>query len=477
MVVSLTPHRAAALVNGFQTSPSYQGLAEALALVIGDGRVAVGTRLPSERELATILGLSRTTVTRAYAALCERGFARARHGSGTYAYLSGRRRDVYDRVLMPRLGRPDLIDLGSAAASAPPGVAAALADAIGDITPYLGGHGYFLGGVPELQAAIAAHYEERGLDTNPDQILVTPGALAAAAIVVHALSGPGDRIVVETPSYPNARRALRGHGATLVPNPVDPDGWDLDAVAAAVRGADARLAYLVPDFQNPTGHLMTAAERESYARHLRAAGTIPLVDEAGQQLLLDDGVMPPPFAAFAPETISIGSASKIFWGGLRLGWIRAPQELLGDLVSARVSLDLGTPVLEQLALARLLTHRPEVADAQRSRVRERRDALLVALAEHLPEWRVPRPPGGLAAWCELPAPVATALTAEAEEHGVVIAPGSQFAIEGRLESFVRIPWIRPADELEEAVRRLAEAWHAVGEHPAGPVRRRRLTVA
>lgn len=477
MALALSPHRAAALVRGFDASPAYEGLAGALALVIGDGRVPVGTRLPSERELAAALGLSRTTVTRAYALLRQRGFARARHGSGTYAHLSGRRRDVVDRVLVPLLDRPDLIDLGSAATSAPPGVAAALAGAVDDVTPYLGGHGYYPGGIPELQEAIAAHYESRGLPTSPDQVLVTPGALAAAAIVVHALTGPRDRVLVETPSYPNARRALAGHGATLVPNPVDEDGWDLATVAHAVRHARAGLAYLVPDFQNPTGHLMPAEQRERYAELLRAAGTVPVVDEAGQQLYLEDGEMPPPFAAYHPGTVTLGSASKIFWGGLRLGWVRAPRDMVDDLVAARVALDLGTPVLEQLALARLLTGSDAVADAQRSRLREQRDALLAALAERLPDWRVGRPRGGLTAWCELPAPVATAFAEEAEQHGVVVAPGSQFDVEGRLESYVRLPWIRPVHELEEAVRRLADAWHEVGERPVGPARARRLTVA
>lgn len=476
MPATLSPHRVATLVEGFERDPAYLGLADALALLVVDGRIPQGARLPSERELAAALGVSRTTATRAYALLCDRGFARARHGSGTYAQLEAGQ-DMHDRILMPRIGRDDLIDLGSAATSAPPGVAAALAAAAEDVVPYLGGHGYFPGGVLELQQAIATHYESRGLPTDPDQILVTPGALSAAAIVVHALTGPGDRVLVEDPAYPNIPRALRGHGARLVPNRVDADGWDLDDVAASVRQAGARLAYLVPDFQNPTGHLMTGPQRERYAELVTAARTIPVVDEAAQQLQLDGGEMPPPFAAYAPQTITLGSASKIFWGGLRLGWIRAPRDVIGDLVTARVALDLGTPVLDQIALARLLEDPDEVVQAQRDRVREQRDALLAAIDELLPEWRVRRAPGGLSAWCELPAPVATAFCTHAEQHGVAIAAGSTFAVEGRLESFVRIPWIRPVDELREAVTRLSSAWTATMANLAPGSSRRRMTVA
>ena len=477
MSAIVSPHRVATLLGQFDRDPAYLGLADALALLIGEGRIAKDVRLPSERDLALAVGVSRTTATRAYTMLRERGYARARHGSGTYAHVPGGRARIHDRVLLPRLDRPDLIDLGSAAASAPPGVAAALAAAVDDVTPYLGSHGYFPGGVPEVQRAIAGHFAARGLPTDPDQIMVTPGALSAAAIVVHALTGPGDRILVEDPAYPNIPRALRGHGARLVPNPVDAEGWDLDAVGAAIRQAGARLAYLVPDFQNPTGHLMPSEQRERYAQMLASARTVPIVDEAAQQLLLDDDIaMPPPFAAFAPDAITLGSASKAYWGGLRLGWIRAPKNVVDDLVTARVALDLGTPVLDQLALARLLDEGQAVVQAQRDRLREQRDALLDAIAEKLPQWRVRRASGGLSAWCELPRPIASAVTAQAEQLGVVVAPGSVFAVDGRLESYVRIPWIRPPDELRDAVGRLAEAWESASADPA-PSPRGRVTVA
>ncbi|WP_420113672.1 aminotransferase class I/II-fold pyridoxal phosphate-dependent enzyme, partial [Pseudactinotalea sp.] len=165
-----------------------------------------------------------------------------------------------------------------------------------------------------------------------------------------------------------------------------------------------------------------------------------------------------------------------YWGGLRLGWIRAPRPLMDRLVRTRIGLDLGTPVLDQLALARLLTDGAEVRAAHRERLREQREALLSALAEHLPEWHAPRAPGGLSAWCQLPTPVASALCASAEEHGVVIAPGSVFAVDGRMESFVRIPWIRPPAQMREAVLRLADAWATTREIPLdGPDRR--VTIA
>ncbi len=232
---------------------------------------------------------------------------------------------------------------------------------------------------------------------------------------------------------------------------------------------------------------MSNAEREQLAAMLRRTGTTPVVDESHQALALDGRPMPRPFAALAPETVTLGSTSKSFWGGLRIGWVRCPDGMLERLMDARVALDLGSPVLEQLVAARLLARRDELWADQRTRLRDQRDALAAALRAELPDWRFRLPHGGLSLWCELPvtgAPGtgATALVMEAERHGVVVSPGSVFAVEGGLDSFVRVPFTRPADELRDAVARLAEAWSAVSARsttgtPRGGTPRTRVMVA
>ena len=470
MPQAISATRTATLVEGFDRAPAYAGLAEALRLLIGDGRIGLDVRLPSERELTERLGVSRTTVTRAYAALHDCGYAEARQGSGTFTRVPGGRARAHDRALLPRPGDHDAIDLNCAAASAPPGVAAAYSAAAAELPAHLGGHGYVPAGLPQLQAVIAASYERRGLTTAPEQIMVTPGALSAAAIVAQAYTGPRDRVLVESPVYPNAVQAIRNAGARLTGVAVDPEGWDLDAIGAAVRQVGPRLAYLIPDFQNPTGHVMTAAQRRACARHLKRGDVVAVVDEAHQALALDGQEMPPPFAAFAPDAITIGSASKAFWGGLRLGWIRASHGQMAALTKARIGLDLGAPVMEQLVLARLLDEADTVVEEQRRRLREQRDRLAAALAEHLPEWRFRLPAGGLAMWCELPEALGTAVADEADRLGVIVAPGPAFAVEGGLDRYVRIPWTRPGDVLEEAVRRLARAWGRVTRRGGGPDR-------
>lgn len=456
--------RVATLAGDFDRSPAYAGLADALRLLVRDGRIPHETRLPSERDLTAALGVSRTTVTRAYATLCEQGYAVARRGSGTFTRVPGGGHRVLDRVLTPRVDGEDLIDLNCAAAPAPPGIAGAYEEALGALPSYLSGHGYFPAGLPDLQEAIADAYRARGLPTDPQQVMVTPGALAATAIVAHACTGAADRVLVETPVYPNATRALALRSTRLVTAPVDDDGWDLAGIGATIRQVAPRAAYLIPDFQNPTGHVMADAQREEYAAQLTRSRTLAVVDEAHQALALDGQAMPTPFAAHVEaaggSAITLGSASKLFWGGLRLGWLRAPLALMDALTEARLTLDLGGPVLEQLVLTRLLRNPEEVLSAQRTRLREQRDALAAAVRDRLPEWRFRTPAGGLALWCELPDPVAPALAAEADARGVALAPGPMFSPDGGYDRFIRIPWTLPAEALVTAVDRLAEAWPA-----------------
>ncbi|MBS2937315.1 PLP-dependent aminotransferase family protein [Nocardioides sp. J2M5] len=464
MSPTVSAQRVATLVGDFPRSPAYAGLADRLRVLVGDGRIGLGVRLPSERELTTALDVSRTTVTRAYDVLRESGYAEARRGSGTFTRVPGGRRRAHDRALMPGTGGDDVIDLNCAAHSAPPGLAEAYQRATEQLPAYLGGPGYFPLGMPALQARIAATYDARGLPTAPEQVMVTAGALAAAAVVARAFTAAGDRALVESPTYPNATEAIRGSGARLVPAAVDPDGWDVDALAATVRQTAPRLAYLIPDFQNPTGHLMDDTQREELAAALARTRTLAVADEAHQALAHDPALaasMPRPLAAFARDAITIGSASKSFWGGLRLGWVRAPLDQVDRLLRARVGIDLGAPVFEQLVLADLLDHADEVLPVHRARLAAGRDAVVAAVREHLPSWRFRVPEGGLALWCELPEPLGTAVTEEAARRGVVLAPGPVFAVEGGLDRFVRIPWTASPEALTEAVRRLAAAWDHV----------------
>ncbi|MBI5105744.1 MAG: PLP-dependent aminotransferase family protein [Solirubrobacterales bacterium] len=473
------PHLARLLGSWRSSGPAYAALARALRLLILDGRLPLRTRVPGERDLAEALGVSRTTATAAYAALRDEGFLASRRGAGSWTRLPSDR--VERKPELSRLSSQsrgggvggEVIDLTCAATWAPAGALhAALAAATAELPRHLPEPGYDTAGLPVLREAIAAHLTARGLPTVPEQVLVTAGAQHALALLLRVLAGPGDRVLTEHPSYPNALDAIRAVGARPVPVPMLEDGWDLDMVEATLRQAAPRMAYTIPDFQNPTGLTLRAEDRERLVALARTTRTPLVADETLAEVRLGGPAPPPPLAALDPggETVvTVGSMSKAFWAGLRIGWVRASPTLVQRLAAARATVDLSSPVVEQLVATELLRDAAPVLERQRAAARARRDVLVAALREHLPGWRFAVPDGGLSLWVELDASRSSALAALADRHGVRVAAGPRFGVDGAFERFVRLPFALPEDVLEDAVPRLAAAWRAVTDGAsAGP---------
>jgi DNA-binding transcriptional MocR family regulator len=463
--------RIAELIGDFDRTPAYQGLAEGLRVLITEGRVPVGVRLPSERELTDALGVSRTTVTRAYAELRELGFLVSRQGSGSVASLPVSRSVRGDHLLPPSELPEGKVDLTCAAPAPGPGLLAAYQRAVAELPQYLTGSGYYPSGLPQLREAVADRYTARGLPTTQDQVMIVPGALAGLAITARALVRRGSRTLIESPTYPNAIATLKHSGTRLVPTDVDREDAGIADLLDAVRQVGAQLGMLIPDFHNPTGHLMSDADRERVADAFRRAGTRPLIDESMVDIALEGQQMPAPFATYSADAVTVGSLSKPFWGGLRIGWVRGPQELMDALFRARLSLDLGTPLFEQLVAIDLIRNGEGLLQHRRDQLRVSRDAALAAIAEHLPEWRVRTPTGGLSLWCELPDDRARSsdLVPYAAGRDVLIVPGPEFAPEGGLDRFLRLPFTSPAHVLEDAIARIAVAWR---DTPSGTGRSR-----
>jgi DNA-binding transcriptional MocR family regulator len=446
--------------------PRYAALAGRIRLLVADGRVPLGTRLPAERDLAASLALSRATVTAAYARLREDGWATARQGAGTFAALpAGPHRGAW----VPAPVDDGTIDLAHAAPAAPSTVPAAFAAALSELPRYLPQHGYHPGGLPELRARIAERYTARGLPTTPEQVLVTSGALHGVSTAFQTVLRRGQRLLVEQPTYPNAIDAARALGLRILPTalePEDPAAWE-DAVERALAGTRPAGAYLMPDFQNPTGRLLDTAGRERLARALRRAGTTAVVDETFAELWLD-AAPPPPLAAFGEGHLSVGTLSKTVWGGLRIGWVRGDAELVQRLTAVAVRTTMAGPVVEQLAACVLLDDADAALADQRVRLRERRDVLVGKLRRQLPSWRIPVPAGGLVLWCGLPTPRSRALVSAAERYGLRLAAGPLFGTGHALDDRLRLPFALPPDVLRTAVGLLARA-DAEAASYAGPV--------
>ncbi|WP_104062724.1 PLP-dependent aminotransferase family protein [Arthrobacter sp. 4R501] len=489
MSPSLNPPALARLLGEWNVgvAPAYRELADVVRLLVLDGRVALDTALPSERALSGALGVSRTTVTAAYGHLREQGFLSSGQGSR-------------GRTRIPRLTAlgttvltdPGLTTAGRTPGTTSPGLAApeglidlayaslpasgevvhrAFAAALTELPALLPGFGYDAMGLLPLRETVAARYTAAGVPTTAEQILVTSGAQHALNIIIRAVAGRQDRVLVEHPSYPNALDAIRAAGCRPLAvafttaqgdSTKEADGgapalvWDMHALQAALVQQRPRMAYVVPDFHNPTGQLMPDVQRRQLVRAAAAAGTVLVVDETLRELNLD-GVETSPVAAFGPAVVTIGSLSKSHWAGLRTGWIRASEAMIQRFAAARTSLDLGGPLMEQLAAAHLVRALDEPLPARLSALRDNRAALLELLAGHLPDWETARPAGGLSVWCRLPAPVSTALTMIAPDFGIRLAAGPRFGVGGAFERYLRVPFTLPPDQLETAVLALRSA--------------------
>jgi DNA-binding transcriptional MocR family regulator len=428
--------------------PAHQRLSDRLMLLVLDGRLVLGATVPSERDLATALGVSRTTVGAAYRTLVQHNYLATRERSRATVRLPDA------RIVDQEKRSASTIDLSFAAPKAPGEILhSSFASALEQLPRHFERHGYDRYGIAGLRDSVAAWYERRGVATSRDNILITNGAQHALALLAHTLLAPRDRVVIEHPTYPHAITTLLGRKATLVPVGMTPDGWDLPQLQLAAKSA--QLAYLIPDFQNPTGLCLSADAR----RRLKIACPT-IIDETLTDLWL--GTEPPePFALHHPTAISIGSVSKSIWGGLRIGWIRASRSLLERVNQQRPALDLGTPVVEQLATAIMLdnghAHRADAID----QLTLQRDTLQEAISDLMPHVDVSRPCGGVSLWVTFPSPISSRLAATAPDHGLTLAAGPQFGIGGAFERHLRLPFTLPPDRLLDAVSKLAKTEEAV----------------
>jgi DNA-binding transcriptional MocR family regulator len=437
-------------------------LAARLRLLIDEGELPPGEPLPPDRALALALAVGRSTVVAAYDLLRQDGRIIRRQGSGTRvagAEPAGPRQTTSAPLFLHLLEPGDgVIPLACAAPDTPPpevaeayaGVAAALARTAGDI-------GYYPAGHPALRRAIANRYTEHGIRTGPQQIVVTNGGQQALSLLARALLAPGDRVLVEGPTYPGALEAFREQAAVPCSLPVG-----LGGLAAAAARQHAAMAYVISTFHNPTGSVLSPLARQALVEAAAAAG-VPLVDDEVPSDLGFPGVpVPPPLAAYG-GVISVGSISKSVWGGLRIGWVRAAEPLIARLARLLAVHDLGGNVPAQLAAADLLPRLDALSLREAAARQARHDHLHAELARRLPAWDAPPVPGGQTLWVRLPYGDGTSFAQTALRHRIAVLPGSGLDASGRYQDHLRLHFVAPPDVLTEAVRRLADAWRAY--HP------------
>ncbi|MFI2508140.1 PLP-dependent aminotransferase family protein [Streptomyces sp. NPDC018972] len=441
-----------------------RSLQAALREAVRSGRLAPGTRLPSSRDLAADLGVSRGLITEAYEQLTAEGYLRSGRGSGTWVGAAVRAARPRALDLAPRTpgaradfvpGTPDLSLFPRAAwAAAQRGVLADLPhQELGYPDPR---------GLPRLRTALAGLLaRRRGVVADPERIVVVSGVAQATALLGFALRARGLRAVaVEDPGSPQHESLYAAAGVTAVPVPVDGEGLTMEPL----RASGVRAAVVTPAHQFPTGIAYSARRRAELLDWARSVDGIVLEDDYDGDFRYDRA----PVGALQgldPEHVAYtGSVSKSLAPGLRLGWLLVPQGWAEEVVERKRTMDLGHPTLDQALFARFLErgdYDRQLRRCQRA-YRERRDALVAALGEHFPGAGVSGIAAGLHVIVSLPGRYGPRerFLARVAEAGVAVRPLTEYAHDEVPEEGVRLvlgyAHVAPA-RIHEGVRLMAEA--------------------
>jgi DNA-binding transcriptional MocR family regulator len=469
---AITPQALADLLGRWPTADGalYRLLAARLGRLADTGELPPGVRLPPERALAAALSVSRNTVALAYQVLRDEGMAASRQGSGTRLVPHRTTPAAVHRAngfFAGLLSGTSAFDLSLAAVDCAPPVAAALHDPAAVLDRpererLTLGTGYLPYGLPELRAAIALMLTtSHGIPSTPAQVLVTTGAMQALDLLLRCEVTQGQPVVTEAPTYPGFIDALHRSGA----RPVGVPPGDVARLADAVSVHRPALAYLIPTHQNPTGLVLPAAERHEIVALAERNPDVTFIDDMtlAELPLTPGGIMdgPPPLAALAsrlPNVVTVGSLSKTYWGGLRIGYVRAPEGIIARLAAAKSAADLGTPAYHQGLVAALVrTRHEEIVSYRADWTRQRYAAMAAALTAYLPGWAWTAPSGGLTIWARRAGDADSGGFAQAAlRRGVAVVPGRLLSVSADPSPWVRLAFTLPPDDLTVAVKALAD---------------------
>jgi len=330
-------------------------------------------------------------------------------------------------------------------------------------------------GLDELRGEIAHFMSRRGVRAREENVLVTSGSQEALELIARVFIDPGDPVLSENPTYLGAIQAFAVYGPRMVGVPMDEAGLRVDAMEAALKrlggeGSRAKLAYLIPTCQNPTGRTMSVERRRAVLELAEEHDFLVVEDDPYSYFYLD-GVEPPSLKSVdgSGRVIYVSTVSKILAPGLRLGWVVADEEIVEKLAIAKQGVTLQSPTLSMYVLLEALKR--GLVDRQLPKLKEiyrvRRDAMLEALETYMPEGvRWTRPSGGMFVWLEAPERVDmdALLPLALTKYKVAYVPGSAFHVDGGGRNTARLSFsYPPLDAMREGVARLAKL---IAEHAA-----------
>ncbi len=476
--------------------PLYRQIHAAIAARIRSGELRSGERLPSVRSLARRLGISLITVVQAYDALAAEGLVQAFVGRGTFAggpaisapadartgdghppaasdesewqtslpvYLRAPRIAAMQSMLRPAR-RAEFVSL----AGGTPDPTLFPVRALGRLwhrAMAVEDPRFLQYGTPQgdhnLRAWIAGYCRTIGISARPEDVLVTSGSQQAIDLVARTFVGPGDYVLVESPTFLTALDIFEGRGAKLLGVPMDAGGARVDIAAALIERFRPRLVYTIPTAHNPTGVTMAEERRRRLAALARQHNLVVLEDDTCSELTYD-GEAPHAIKAYdaAGHVVFIKSFSKTVIPGLRVGCVVAHGAILARLIEAKSLVDRFTSPLIQRTLWRYLSAPQYTRDLEKARdtYRRRRNAALTALEASMPRgvtWT--RPDAGFNLWINLPEPVSAAEAfEEGVREGVACAFGDLFLPHTPPPSGLRISFAdKPEHVLVDAIRRLS----------------------
>lgn len=473
-----------------KAGPLFRQIERQIREQIEEGCYPPGSRLPSTRQLAEELGVSRITVKNAYAELESDGLIGPREGSGTYVLppccqpapqqneAEGSCWPLWQIEAQERYPEPAVAPSGPAEAHPDPIDFTGAGDprlfpaqefmhVMASVIRHEGvgalAYGNLHAQCPSLCHTIALMLANYGILCNDEDVLLTTGSQQALALVCQALLERGDAVLVEEPSYDFAMDLFRTLGLKLIGVPVDAEGMCVDELEPLLQKHRPKLIYTMPNFQNPTGSCL-GAERRRKLLALADCYNIPIVEDDYAGDLRYEGRTLPAIKRLDPDgrVIYVGSVSKMLMPGLRVGFLVAQGPIRAILAHHKRVTDLTTSPLILRALDRFMNIGRYQAHLRRAgrAYRTRLEALLEAIRRELPGTTIEAPQGGLFAWLRLPEGIdAEALLEAGRKTGVRFAPGNRFFLSpDRGRNFIRLNFAtRTPDEIRLGIARLAAA--------------------
>lgn len=457
---------------------------------IMSGEWSVGSVIPSQRALAQTFGVNRSTIASAMGELKADGFVSG-HGkggtrvtNGMLTYLASYQPNwngyIDYGIHMPNYKtiktindiefNTDIIRLSSGEASPELFPHEMMNQVMAEIGPRLNNLGYECpNGSMYLREQLCIYLKNHGINVNPDSILIVSGALQAIQLISIGLLQPGSNVFVEKPSYLYSLQILQTLGMRRCGIAIDDEGIIASEIPCNIKKNRLSLLYTIPNFQNPTGCLMSLERRKDLLKVCQE-NRLPIVEDDVYRELWIDEEPPPPLKSLdvSGNVIYIGSVSKSLFPGLRIGWVVAPEPVINRLGDIKMQMDYGSSSLSQLVVARFLeSGRYEIQlERMRMNLKKRRDHALSCLERHFKDigsWKKPK--GGYYIWIKLDKKISmTKLFEDSCERGILLYPGYIYGSFGN--EYLRISYSYAS--MEEMERGIGILSQIVREHYKKP---------